>query len=419
MRKKLLTALLFATLACGLLFVSGSHVVKADAKTITVPDDYSSIQAAVGNATAGDTVFVRKGTYRESVEIDKSLSLIGEDSQSTVIVGKRLSYGSPPPIIEVWRNTPNVTISGFTLTDNDAAGIWIDEDSYNCTVKGNIITNNWNGIHTFSGVTDPITGLGKPANILIFDNYVTNNKEFGVYCSTPNTTISSNTIAQNGWNGVIVDSSFDVTVSRNIIKENGLSGSNGFLSLNGGLNLRNQGSFDVYGNDIIDNQGYGIQFGEVCNNASVHENNIKRNLVGVELLNYFIIPNGSFTLGSGNLVYQNNLINNSEQVVIQKESGTNENNYLNGTNTVSWDNGTVGNYWSDYQTKYPNATEVDATGIGNTPYVIDANNIDHYPLMKVVAVPEFAPWIILPLAAATIIMLPACLLLKRRLNMRF
>jgi hypothetical protein len=46
-----------------------------------------------------------------------------------------------------------------------------------------------------------------------------------------------------------------------------------------------------------------------------------------------------------------------------------------------WDNGSVGNYWSDYQSKYPNASEVDNTGIGNTPNVIDQDNIDHYPLM--------------------------------------
>lgn len=51
-----------------------------------------------------------------------------------------------------------------------------------------------------------------------------------------------------------------------------------------------------------------------------------------------------------------------------------------GVNTF-WDNGSIGNYWSDYATKYLNASEVGNSGIGDTPYVIDANNIDHYPLM--------------------------------------
>jgi parallel beta-helix repeat protein len=63
------------------------------------------------------------------------------------------------------------------------------------------------------------------------------------------------------------------------------------------------------------------------------------------------------------------------------------------------------NYWSDYLTKYPNATEVDSSGIGNTPYVFDSFGLvsgilqDNHPLMNPVSitVPEFPSWIILPL----------------------
>ena len=53
------------------------------------------------------------------------------------------------------------------------------------------------------------------------------------------------------------------------------------------------------------------------------------------------------------------------------------------------------NYWSDYTTKYPNATEVDNSGIGNTPYVIyTVNDVvqtivyqDNHPLMNPVTIP--------------------------------
>ena len=38
-----------------------------------------------------------------------------------------------------------------------------------------------------------------------------------------------------------------------------------------------------------------------------------------------------------------------------------------------------GNYWSDYETRYPNAS-YDEFGIWNTPYVIDSSNQDNYPL---------------------------------------
>ena len=47
-----------------------------------------------------------------------------------------------------------------------------------------------------------------------------------------------------------------------------------------------------------------------------------------------------------------------------------------------WDNGSVGNYWSDYLTRYPNASEVGDTGVGDTPYVIDEYNVDYHPLMN-------------------------------------
>lgn len=53
------------------------------------------------------------------------------------------------------------------------------------------------------------------------------------------------------------------------------------------------------------------------------------------------------------------------------------------------------NYWSDYSTKCPNATEVDHSGIGNTPYVFltlsngaqPAVFQDNHPLMKPVTIP--------------------------------
>jgi hypothetical protein len=58
----------------------------------------------------------------------------------------------------------------------------------------------------------------------------------------------------------------------------------------------------------------------------------------------------------------------------------------------------VGNYWSDYLTKYPNATQIDNSSVWNTPYVIDANNTDYYPLVAPYAVvPEFPSSLILPL----------------------
>jgi hypothetical protein len=47
----------------------------------------------------------------------------------------------------------------------------------------------------------------------------------------------------------------------------------------------------------------------------------------------------------------------------------------------SWDNGSIGNYWSNYTTLYPDASEIGYTGLGNTPYIMEGTNIDYHPLM--------------------------------------
>lgn len=68
------------------VLVVGLHSVKASPKTIVVPDDYPTIEAAIENATDGDTIFVKKGIYEENpLQINKTLSLIGEGADFTKI----------------------------------------------------------------------------------------------------------------------------------------------------------------------------------------------------------------------------------------------------------------------------------------------------------------------------------------------
>ncbi|MGD6806429.1 MAG: hypothetical protein ACQCN4_05670 [Candidatus Bathyarchaeia archaeon] len=74
---------------------------------------------------------------------------------------------------------------------------------------------------------------------------------------------------------------------------------------------------------------------------------------------------------SSNLFFANNILrcNNSDVKFIEIFSAN------------FWDNGSVGNYWFDYQTKYANASEKTNTGVGDTSYILDKNNIDHHPLI--------------------------------------
>jgi len=96
--------------------------------------------------------------------------------------------------------------------------------------------------------------------------------------------------------------------------------------------------------------------------------------------------------GSNNLITQNNITD----ILVDSYSYSNkffENNFLltdflHLFRESVWDNGSVGNYWSDYQSKYPNASEIGNTGIGDTSYIIDSDNVDRYPLMYPWGTPE-------------------------------
>jgi len=88
------TIILLLVFSFALVSLSTSFTAKAEAKTIVVPDDYLTITAAIGNASEGDTIFVKKGTYEEhSLVINKTLTLIGEAANTTIIK----NIDSPPP----------------------------------------------------------------------------------------------------------------------------------------------------------------------------------------------------------------------------------------------------------------------------------------------------------------------------------
>ena len=117
------------------------------------------------------------------------------------------------------------------------------------------------------------------------------------------------------------------------------------------------GSNKIYGNSIIGNSF-----------AIKTDSNI----------NILTIDASSLLVFGHNLIFNNNLMNNTEVSVEALNI-----NVLNGFGTVLsgvnlWDSGypSGGNYWSDY-----NGTDSGGDGIGDTQYIIDASNIDNYPLM--------------------------------------
>ena len=119
--KKLALALAFIFLA-SLVTILPVNVKAAAPKTLVVPDDYPTIQAAVGNASNGDTVYVKEGSYHFyyspgiGLTIDKSIRLIGEKQQKTTFGAEGASLQNHyPPTASILVNADDVMISGVTI----------------------------------------------------------------------------------------------------------------------------------------------------------------------------------------------------------------------------------------------------------------------------------------------------------------
>jgi len=107
--------------------------------------DYDFIQAAIDapETQNGDTITVDSGIYVEAVIVSKSLTLIGEDKEDTIIDPPSGSQYS----IYVNAHVDNVRISGFTVNGALWACIYFYSANQGCIIENNIIRNPmWSGI---------------------------------------------------------------------------------------------------------------------------------------------------------------------------------------------------------------------------------------------------------------------------------
>ena len=256
----------------------------------------------------------------------------------------------------------------------------------NTIISGNNITNNQYGIWLW----------GFSSYNSISGNHITANYRYGMRLSqSSNNMLRNNTMANNGWNFGIVGNILshflnDIDVSNTVDgkpiyywineEDRTVPVDAGYVALVNctrvtvqNLNLTNniQGillvstaNSTIIKNNITSN-GSGISLFFSSNYNTLSRNNITNNGCGIGLV-----------YSSNNFVNHNNFINNDIQVLI-------EDSFKN-----KWDDGysSGGNYWSDYTGvdfyigPYQNVTGSD--GIGDTPYIIDANNQDNYPLMN-------------------------------------
>jgi len=255
--------------------------------------NYTKIQDAINDANDGDTVFVFNGTYYENILVNKSMNLIGENKETTIVDGNGTGN-----VVIIPKSSVN--ISGFTIRNgNDGINI----RSNNCTIKDNIISLNVQGIYLERNSKNNIIG----------GNRITLNNHYGVivHSFSYNNTIIGNTITSNNRCGIFIDFSENTTIITNTISSNTdagiienfgraseISGNN--ISYNEDGIILYASQYGNYTNNNISNNKYGIYL-EATLHSTIECNNIANNLIGLSMFN-----NGYILIRKNNFIKNNN-----------------------------------------------------------------------------------------------------------------
>ena len=325
-----IVVLLFSTITVSVASASSSP------KTITVPDDYETIQEAIDAANGGDTIAVTAGTYNEEwVSVDKPVSVVG-DNQKTV-----LYYHSSLGFVVT---ADNVHINGFTVTGSEATqGYAISvSGAKGCVISNNQIKDNHVGISVY----------GNSSGNTVSENIVTHNNRSIELINAHNNMVTENNITTAQISGISLDESTGNTISKNRISE--LADGMGALMLW-------ESSDNTVTKNLFFEGTLSVLVG--CTGNTVSENYLIESTYGVYV-----------GQSSGNKFYHNYFLDVDQPVLDSQTSAD-----LFSEN--SWDNGIEGNYWSQY-----NGTDNDENGIGDSVYALYGNNQDNFPLIDFPAI---------------------------------
>lgn len=206
----------------------------------TGPDNYTSIQDAINDAVDGDTVFVYDDSspYHENIVINSSISLIGEDKNTTIIDGATNGNG-------VNITADNVSVLGFTI-QNCSNGSGICLSANNSIIADNIISYNIIGIETYYDPFDPMVIFSYGYN-MITNNLIISNEGLGIGLGGVNNTINANIISQTQY-GIMLIFAITNNLSNNFISENEF----GIFVVGSYNNV-------IYRNNISSNEKLGVQ----------------------------------------------------------------------------------------------------------------------------------------------------------------
>lgn len=254
-------------------------------------------------------------------------------------------------------------VEGNTLSNNFAMNLFVSgasdhsQESYTNTFRNNNLTNGQS--HNLV-----VWGYNVPTFMQNIDSSNTvNDKKIYYLTNSSNVEISPDDYPDAGYLGL-------VNVTEATVRNFDFTGNKDGLLVVGSSNvtLNNVTLGDSPHLPSIQSQTYPFNYGGLTlfesSNNTIEDCKFNNNTYGVALYRSDL-----------NLFCHDSFLSNDRQVVSDYNSPF-ENISSGYLSTNTWDNGLEGNYWSSYS-----STDANNDGIGDTPYVIDANDTDHCPLM--------------------------------------
>ena len=234
----------------------------------------------------------------------------------------------------------------YTFTDNIYEPLVVERDNIVVDGAGYSIE----GPHT--GQAQSSEGMGilvdRRSDVTI-SNLTIQNFMYGICINSSfNNRITKSNITNNS-KGIIIEHSSENTIRESQITNN----------YDLGIYVFESSDTNIDDNIIEDNANDGISLVLSSGDLNVIDYcDIRDNGVGIQIA------------GSDNDIDHNNFTNNTKQVydIAWDSAGLSP-------SVNTWYEGDTGNYWSDYN------------GTGDTPYVIDENNQDNFPVMKPFTIP--------------------------------
>jgi len=273
-------------------------------------------------------------------------------------------------------------VSGNNIAQTSAEGILLLERSAHvpttATFSHNVLDRTGGGV---------AIGLAS-SGVVVSDNVITYSGGYGILLSySSDASITGNRIVSSATDGLVLSDSGGAT-----IKDNVVSGSNAYVALNlfySGYSVVEHNSFSSSRWDGIN--AFSSSYSTISNNSLTGNSRFGIMLTDsyVNLINNTISRNAKEGLYLDTLasrcvgfstIYHNRFLNNNPGAASQAYSICSWQDH--------WTNGYPqgGNYWSNYDgtdnCSGPNqdiCTGPD--GIGDTPYIIDSDSYDRYPLM--------------------------------------